>query len=1088
MLGKAFRSAAAFLFLVLPLEAQVPMRPASAALPLAEVELLEMPAQNNEALLAKEMAERKPGRAPRFAQSIEVDVRPSETGSWEVLPDGRLLWRLRIRSPGAYSINLGFSAFYLPEDATLLLYNPSRSEVLGPFTAADNDDHYQLWTPVLGGDEAVLELQVPASSRSQVQLWLTSVNHDFLNFYGMTTGNCHLDVACGESEGWPIVEAYQEAIQSVAVYGLGGDTFCSGFLINNTNEDCRPYFMTAHHCEVGPVNAPTVVAYWNYENSSCRQPGTVASGNDGDGSLGNFNTGAIYRAGSSSSDFVLLELDDPIPLSANAYFAGWSRAGEPPKDTLACVHHPDGAEKRISISYSDTYPGVWGNGSQEVPGGNHLILPSWDIGSTEYGSSGAPLLDRNNRVVGQLHGGAASCSNNGYDAFGWLNAAWDGPHPDNRLSDWLDPAGEGAWAIDGRWNSTCNVTLGIQNSEAELCAPGTAHFNLEVGEAFVGPVTLSLSGLPAAFDYTFSSNPAVPGSSLSLTVDVPEATLQEGHLDFTVEAAGTYNSLSIGASLLVVTSVPQAPAVLSPESGAVGLPLLPEIQWAEASNALAYDLQLARDSAFSQLVVDQSHIGQAYFSGAVLDDNTDYYCRVRARNLCGPGPWSPIYQFRTAATVCRERLPAGLPIPIDAGDPNSISSALEVEAEGTVAAVRLKQLEIKHSFVGDLSAFLRSPSGTVVKLFDRPGFPLFPFGCIGSDLQLSFSDDAPLAPADLELSCNEEPPAISGAFQPLQAFAQFVGEPAAGSWELIVVDNFNEDGGVLTDWELELCSTFPNEARVFAAERPMQVCQGDSLEQQLYIGTGYEGNVSLVLHDIGSAFSATLDQYLVAPGSFVTLKLKDFSAAGSFEFGLRAADSSSTTDLPLNLEVLQPPGAPMLQNPPDQSLVDEWNVAFQWFSATTADSFRLQVAADSAFNELVVDAFGLQSQYSLTNALPPGPYYWRVKAINECGAAWSKVFSFFQDGTMTSASAGQTEGVFLQAYPNPTDGRLWVEWEGALSEDILLRLYNHQGQLLHTYEVSGDTAQLQLQQLPSGLYLLQWQSGGMEATRRIILK
>ena len=54
----------------------------------------------------------------RFAVSEDAGFDPSNSGTWQDLPDGRL-WRLRIQTPGAISHNLGITRFDLPPGAKL---------------------------------------------------------------------------------------------------------------------------------------------------------------------------------------------------------------------------------------------------------------------------------------------------------------------------------------------------------------------------------------------------------------------------------------------------------------------------------------------------------------------------------------------------------------------------------------------------------------------------------------------------------------------------------------------------------------------------------------------------------------------------------------------------------------------------------------------------------------------------------------------------------------------------------------------------------------------------------------------------------
>ncbi|KGE88286.1 MAG: T9SS type A sorting domain-containing protein [Phaeodactylibacter xiamenensis] len=1059
--------------------------PVPGASPLSEVPVIALTALDNEALLQEELDSRGPERPPRFAQRREVDIRPTETGLWEDLPNGDMLWRLRIQSPNAHSINLGFTEYYMPAGGRLLLYDPLQTEILGPFTPSDNEGHQQLWTPVLGGDDLVLEVVIPAHERPNLRLRLTSINHDFLNFFGVTTGACHLDVLCGEANGWGIVDLYRDVIQSVAVYGMGGETFCTGALINNTDNDCRPYFLSAFHCDVTPSNAPSVVVYWNYQNSYCRQPGTVASSNPGNGSLNNFNTGATYRAGYQPSDFVLLELDDPIPSSSQAYFAGWSREATPPQDTVICVHHPDGAEKRISFAFNDTYPGIWGNGNQEVPNGNHLIVPDWSVGSTEVGSSGAPLFNKQGRIVGQLHGGGASCSNDEYDAFGWIRSSWEGGGTStSRLKDWLAPNGENLFFLEGRLLSSCNASIFIQPSVTAICIPGTADFEIEIAEAFTGTVNLEVNGLPAGVDYSLSPATASGGSTVTLTLNAYGPSLTTGMLSFSVTAADEYSSVTESTSIFLVADAPQAVATSYPEPEAAGVSLAPEFSWLPAANATGYDLQISVDSGFSNLVASLSNLGGTTYQGATLDAYSNYHYRVRARNLCGPGDWSEGVRFSTSAIRCETVKATEIPLTISSSSPNTISSALDLDVEGTIGSVSLRNIEIDHTYVGDLSGMLRSPGGTAVQLFDRPGFPLIPFGCPGDDLFLHFSDDADASPFDLEGTCGNEP-AISGEFRPGSPLSSLIGEVAAGEWQLILFDNFSQDGGQLKNWEIEICTTYPPAAEVFLESDILEACTNQIQTFEIFVGTGFIQPVELGIAGLPDGVSATFQPEVALPGTFASLTLDSMYSVSENDILIYGSDGNTIHFCELELQIGARPNPPILFNPDNASPVFQGEQSFSWSPSVGADSFRLEISQDTAFQSLTFSKTVAQSYFSLPSELDAGPYFWRVVALNRCGTRYSPVFSFFKEGAVTATRA---ENPIRDAriFPNPTTGLLHV-WLPAGSNTVRGRLYNVQGQLLQE-TLLPEKSTLRLQAFPAGVYWLQLQMEDRMEVHKVVLQ
>jgi hypothetical protein len=126
---------------------------ATATTPLTDVERIVLPALDNKTLQQAELDRRlaQPNTAPQFAKAIPLELTPFTNGNWETLPNGNALWRLRIHSSDAHSLNLGFSQYQMPAGGSLLLYSPDKQEILGPFTPSDNETHEQLWTPMITG-------------------------------------------------------------------------------------------------------------------------------------------------------------------------------------------------------------------------------------------------------------------------------------------------------------------------------------------------------------------------------------------------------------------------------------------------------------------------------------------------------------------------------------------------------------------------------------------------------------------------------------------------------------------------------------------------------------------------------------------------------------------------------------------------------------------------------------------------------------------------------------------------------------------------------------------------------------------------
>jgi subtilisin-like proprotein convertase family protein len=401
-------------------------------------------------LASEDLLRELAGLPPRFALTNKTFINPENFGTWESLDNQKSVWRLDISSKNAKSLNLGFTQFNLPNSASLYIYSKDHEQVRGPFTGDAYNQAQELWTPVVLGDELRIELVVDKFERKDVFLILGSVNHGYRGFgvqdFAEKSGSCNVDVACSISEGW------EDQIKSVAVISTGGRTFCTGFLVNNTSQDGRPLFMTANHCRINDSNAASLVSYWNYHNSTCREPSSIASGSTGDGELDQFSTGATFRASGADSDFTIVEFNEDIDPEFDVFYSGWDARTEDPIASTA-IHHPSTHEKRISFDYD---PGTTTTYLSEgvTEGGTHIKVADWDVGTTEPGSSGSPLFDQNKRIVGQLHGGYAACGNDSADWYGRISYSWN-----FGLKEVLDPGNTGELFVDG---------LGDQlNSEVE---------------------------------------------------------------------------------------------------------------------------------------------------------------------------------------------------------------------------------------------------------------------------------------------------------------------------------------------------------------------------------------------------------------------------------------------------------------------------------------------------------------------------------------------------------------------------------------------------------------------------------------------
>ncbi len=428
---------------------------------------LHFPAPDRDKLAREDAAADKLGTPYRYGigrkvETVSIDGEKSTGGEWTELADGRSLWRQKVVSDGAKSLDFGFTRYRLPHDAQLWISAGAKGGVQGPYTDQHNQASGQLWTAMVAGDTALIELIVPTQARPFLQLELGYVNHGYRDAFEREvdkSGSCNVDTVCPQGDPW------REQIRSVGAYSFSagsGQTpssfSCTGTLMNRTSGDRAPMFLTARHCLSTQAQAATVVVYWNYASSSCRTVGSAANGVQVPVPSGlPTNSGTTLLSTFLTTDMTLLRLNSAPPAAANVYWAGWDRRDIVPANATS-IHHASGHEKRISfeqqpLAISGYLECAAGQGCPLVTPPSttsHLRVNQWDVGTTEPGSSGSPLFNADKRVVGQLNGGYAACNDTRPDWYGRVTESWaGGGSSSSRLSDHFDDVGSSLQFLDG---------------------------------------------------------------------------------------------------------------------------------------------------------------------------------------------------------------------------------------------------------------------------------------------------------------------------------------------------------------------------------------------------------------------------------------------------------------------------------------------------------------------------------------------------------------------------------------------------------------------------------------------------------------
>ncbi len=463
-----------------------------------------MPSFDVSKMLEEDMEAKDMAVPFRFGKAFDTNINLSN-GVWTNVDNGRM-WSMGFQSKDAYSINFVFNDFYLPDGAQLFISNENGTMLYGPVTSIHNTGNGYFLTDLVESDDVIIYLFEPLQQHGKTQLTIKSVVHAYKNVLptlnsGLNSSlGCHNDIEC-----FPAWDLESDAVGLVLL--SSGDALCSGALLMNTDQNFKPYFLSAFHCidsdnsgslsTVEKNNAQNWMFKFQYKKTSC---------NGSSANLGTTYNGASFKAAYFNTDFALMEMINTPAGNNQISWLGWDRTANIPTSGTS-IHHPTGDVMKISFDNVNTPPIASNSTTLNWANGTSPLNTHWnsrlDDGTTEPGSSGSPFFNQNRRVVGQLHGGFGLCAP-ATKHFGRFNLSWTGGgSTSTQLSYWLDSCGSGATTT----NTTRSPALLGNNT---VCPSGASYSipNLPAGStiSWSSSGNLMRTSAPGANPCTFSAN------------------------------------------------------------------------------------------------------------------------------------------------------------------------------------------------------------------------------------------------------------------------------------------------------------------------------------------------------------------------------------------------------------------------------------------------------------------------------------------------------------------------------------------------------------------------------------------------------
>ncbi len=476
---------------------------------------------------------------------------------------------------------------------------------------------------------------------------------------------------------------------------------------------------------------------------------------------------------------------------------------------------------------------------------------------------------------------------------------------------------------------------------------------------------------------------------------------------------------------------PDKVTLVAPVDGATNVAINLTLSWNQALKADSYDLQVATDLKFENLVVDTNTDETSQMMTTLIHGQV-YYWRVRGTNADVDGEWSSIRGFIT------ER---GGDLQVKIVSPEGGATGIPLETEliwNTVPGATTYHVQVATSFSFGLSSIVIEDSQFADTLFQLVD--------LGPDSTYAWRVRA-----------------NNAGINNWSITASFVtGSGVPGQ----VVLESPLDNAVDIGLEPQLIWTVPTRATSFNLQVAL-----DETFTTLVVDEEDLTDISYTLPELD-------------PVSVYFWRVQGENGEG---VGPWSEVRSFTT---IGVE---PPDVAVLISPLNGAAEVSFKPLFSWNAADGATSYKLEVATNPAFTTVTLAVVVAQAFFQAPALALGQGYYWRVESRNAGGSALSEVWSFTTVvETATEDEEIPEDFALSQNYPNPFNPSTTIEFAMPTAGQASLVVYNIRGEevvrLVDGFKSAGrHKVQWDATFLPSGVYLYRFQSGSFTNVRKLTL-
>ncbi len=334
--------------------------------------------------------------------------------------------------------------------------------------------------------------------------------------------------------------------------------------------------------------------------------------------------------------------------------------------------------------------------------------------------------------------------------------------------------------------TNANVMFQEDTLTGQIHLTGLAGFNEEI--------TLSSLSNPQHLDVQLAGNGLITNISVPFTIISDDQILTQNlTLVFEAVSNSVTHQDSVKLEIVGVNGMVHD-GLIEPSDGETNVELRPQFTWHPALlNSSSYIIQVATDEQFNDIILEESELKDTFLTfNSLLESNTEYFWRIIAVHVSGAQKISEVHSFETINLSCTQVMSSEVPVAIGLIGNVNISSSLNLSAiEGEIYDLNVISLSGQHTYISDLTFTLTGPDGTAVVLIDQ-------ICSSENNFDLSMDDEA----INSVIPC---PPIGGASHVPQNPLSAFDDKDPNGTWVLDIFDAYDEDGGSLDSWGIEVC-------------------------------------------------------------------------------------------------------------------------------------------------------------------------------------------------------------------------------------------------------------------------------------------